>query len=802
MAALLTGLSQGVRNWVQKPGLALLVILVLTLGIGATSAIVTVVHAVLLHPGPFPSPDQLVIVWEKKKDSGEGLVASYPNFRDWKARSHVFKNMACERDWQATLRMDSGPMRLRGVEISKDFARVIGLGPYLGRLASDEDFRPDAPAVVVLSYGFWQRQFGGESGLVGQTINVDGSPRTVIGVLPPHMTVDEPLAGYNAEIFAPLDTRAPWFTRGNRFLRVIGRMRPGMTKDDAASEIAELAEGLATEYPKANKGWTAHVETVRELMVGEVRGALLMLLGAAGFVLLMACINLANLFAVEIGRRRQEFAIRMAMGAGRARLAWQLLVESIPLIGAGGLGGLVLTYWATGAFEAMLPDSIVGTLGSGTTGSMIVVTTLVSALTIILVQLAPVMEVSSVSRHELLAEGAPCAGISRRSQRVRSVLVVMEVAISLLLLIGAGLLIKSLVLLSRVDPGFDHQNILTAEVALPFHKFNKPEQTRRFLGDIFRSLDRDPRVRSVAVANYLPLQGGHFKTHLGGDGEVRRDMQIDLRGVSPRYFSTMGIPLLGGRDFCNDDLQGNIKAVILCEAMADRLWPGQDPIGKQLVIKWGEEVPREVVGVVGNVMNEKIGGPLSSIVYLPYVELPVWTMNFLVGTVELPLALAKDVRSLLRSSDQDIVILNIGTMERLVEAALAKPRVHALFLFSFAVVGFVLAVAGVYGVTSFTVALRTREFAVRMALGASRRDILTAALLQSLWMVGGGVLLGLGGAYLLTSFLTTFLFEVGTLDPLTFAAAATSLGSVSLLAILFSTRSATKVNPAETLKGR
>lgn len=796
---LLAELSQSFQCQFRKPATTLLILLVLTLGIGSTSAVVTIVNSVLFEPLPFRSPDSLVMVWEEAGVKGR-LISSLPNFQDWKTRNHVFESMAFARDCSATLRLDSEPIRIHGAEISEEFFAVLGIEPFVGRLIHSDDFRPDAPPVVVLSYGLWQRHFGGEAELVGRPISVDGSPRTLIGVLPPHVTLDQPLATQKIEVLWPIDPNAPWNIRAARLLRVIARLRLGVTLEQAASEMTTLARTLATEYPEANERWTTRVESLHELMVGDVRLPLLILLGAAALVLFVACTNVANVLAVQTSRRSKEFAIRTAMGALRARLFGQLLIESVPVIVLGAVGGLFMAHWISRGFAPILPTSIVGVLGLGSLGSMIAVTTLVSTVTVVLIQLLPLLELSNIPLAGLLGEGSGGAGQSRRGQRARSTMVILEVALSLILLIGAALLIKSFIVLSRIDLGFNPKKTLTVQFEVPEVKMNEHQEIRRIFDDILGDLERDPRVRFAAVANYLPLKGGNFTVAIGLDTQTWLDWQIDLRATSAEYFSAMNIPLLKGRDFSSDDNSAERAVVILNRTAADRLWPGQDPLGKYVFIKWGERVPREVVGIVGDVRHVTIDVPPRPEAYLPYSQMPVRPMNLVVQTSVEPLALANDVRTLIRSTDQDIIILNVVSMESLVSSTLAKPRLFARLLSAFAVIACVLAVTGSYGVTSFIVSARMPEYGIRIALGAQRKIIVKTIILQGSRLIGLGVVLGIAGAYYLTSFLANLLFEVSPLDPLTFTTMPVALAAVALLANYVPARRATRANPIDILR--
>lgn len=636
--------------------------------------------------------------------------------------------------------------------------------------------------------------------MIGESVSIDGRLRTVIGILPPEVKLDQPMAGHEVEALAPLDASSPWFTRGNRFLRVIARLKRDVSHEQAAAEMRELARSLALEHPETQEGWTVRVKDLRETLVGRARRGLMILLGAALFVLLVACANAANLLAVEAIRRRGELAIRWAMGADRGRLLRQLLGEGLPLVAAAGAGGLLIAWWLTATFSVMLPPAIIRMAGLGTLASMLTVATLVSVSTIFLIQLLPLLELSSMSLSQLLTEGSTASGGSRRLVRIRQGLVVLELTLALILLLGAGLMMKSFLHLTHVELGFEPARALTAGLELPFAKFDQPENARRFYDALFAGLRRDSRVQSVAVVTHLPLDGGNFVVDLSRETGESVDWQIDLRGVSPQYFETMGIPLLAGRSLTEGDATTAADGVVVNCTAARRLWGDQDPIGRRLIVGWGEPVPREVVGVVADVRHEKIDGPARPEAYVPYAQMPFWAMTLVVRSSVEPLLVADFVRRQVREVDQDVVIVKLEPLAERVASALREPGLFARLMLAFAAICFVLAAIGIYGVMARVVSTRARELGLRMALGARRWEVIGPVLRQGLRLVAVSILLGLTGAGLLSSFLASMLFEVSALDPVAFIAVPLAFLSVALVAILIPARKAVRVDPAVALR--
>jgi putative ABC transport system permease protein len=794
-------LRHGLRSLRRRPGLSLLIVVTLALGIGAASTVLGLAEAVLVRALPFHSPERLVVIGEVLKSSpGEQRVSSYPNYLDWKARNHVFESMAVSRPTSPTLRLPAEPVRVLGAEVSQEFFPLLGLRTELGRPLAPGDFRPGATPVAVLSHRLWQQRFGGDRREVGRTVSLDEKPVTIIGVLPAGTPLDEPVVIGPADLLQPLVVPAndPFSGRGVRYMRVLARLREGVPVEQAAAEMESLATALAAEYPKTNLDAGVRVESLREVAVASSRPALLGLLGGAALLLLIACANAANILLVQLSARRKDLAVRSALGADRTRLFRQLALESVPLGVLAFLLGLLLTVWAWDTFAALLPASIVHLTGLAIDGRVVAATALVSLLTLVLVDLLPFLELSRLPLRPLLAGDSAGAGESGSSRRLRDVLVAGELALSLALLIGAGLLVRSLLRLSRVDLGLRPERVLAFHLDLP--GYDEPARVRQLLAGLAARLEGRPGVRSAAVVVNLPLkEGANMSTGVGLRPQEWLDWRIDLNSVSPGYFSTLGIPLLAGRDFSPREMEGQPSVVILNAMAANRLWPGENALGKRVVLDFMSPDPREVVGVVGDVREASPEAPPHPEAYLPYPQTFFGSANVVVHTAIDPLRVAGDVRRQVHALDASLPISDMTTLDQLVAGKTATPLTDARILSSFAFVGVVLATIGVYGVTSFVVSQRRREAGIRIAFGAQDRDVVRAFVAPNVRWIVLGLLLGLGGGYLLSRLLASTLFEISPLDPWTFAAMPLLLMAVALWASWLPARKAAAVDPVQAL---
>jgi putative ABC transport system permease protein len=690
-----------------------------------------------------------------------------------------------------------------GAEVSESFIPLLRLQPALGRLLAPGDFRPGAEPVVVLSQRLWTQRFGGDARLLGRPIVLDGAPATVVGVLPEATPLDEPVVIGNVDLLKPLAVApgSPFAGRGFRALRVLGDLREGVGRTQAAAEMRQIGRRLEAAHPETNKDLRLRVEPLREVAVAGSRPILLALLGAAALLLLIAAVNAASVRLVDLSVRRRDFAVRNALGAQRGHLFCQLLRESLPLVGMGFLLGLLLTIWVWDTFVALLPPAVIHLSGLGVGAGVVAVTALVSLLALVLVDLLPFLEVTRLSLPTLLNQGPTRAGESAASRRSRNLLVAAEIALTLALLIGAGLLVRSLARLSRVEMGFRPERVLALDLDLGSSASAEPRRARIFFATLLRSLEGRRDLRSAAVVVNLPLQaGGNMSTGLGLRPKSLLSWQIDLNGVSPGYFATLGIPLLRGRDFsARETADDQSPVVILSATAARRLWGGEEPVGKRVILDWMNPVPREVIGVVGDLREIGPATPAHPEAYLPFPQLFFGAAHLVIHTTGDPLPMAATVRREIRALDRGIPLGDAVTLEQLAAAKVASPATDARILGSFAVTGLILATLGVYGVTAFAVAQRRQELGVRIALGAQPANVIRTILVQSARWIALGLLLGLGGGALLSRLLAGVLYEVEPLDPWTFLAMPLFLLAVALWAGYVPARKAARLHPLTAL---
>jgi predicted permease len=798
----------GGRTLVKSPGFTLVAVAALALGIGANTAIFSVVNAVLLRPLPFKNPDQLVMIWENATHLGFPKNTPSPaNFLDWQRQSTVFTGMAALAQRNFNLTGVGEPERLDGRRVSANLFDILGVRPRLGRGLQPQDDKPGTH-VVLLSDGLWQRRFGADPAIVGRAINLNGESFTVVGVMPPGIQ----LPGYSNwrdQLWVPMAFPAEEAAaRGDHYLEVIARLKPGVTLEQARAEMDTIAARLAQQYPQENLRIGATVNPLHEEVVGEIRPALLILLGAVAFVLLIACANVANLLLARAAVRQKEIALRLALGATRSRLVRQLLAESILLAVLGGAVGLFLAFIGLDLLKQFIPDGITQRDAIAIDGRVFGFTALVAIVTGFVFGLVPAAQASHFSLNEALKEGGRDSVGGGKGVRLRGLLVITEVAVSFVLLIGAGLLINSFFHLRNLDPGFRADHLLTAKIEMSETKY--PDRAHRvpFLDEILRRVRVLPGVESVALAGNLPLtyNGDSMAIAVEGIPDPPPDQRLDViyRAVGPGYFHTMGIPLLQGRDFNDrDTTDERTYKVIVSEKLAEHYWPGQNPIGKRL--KAGSttsEGPwREVVGVVKDVrQNDFIAQPKMQI-YLSYRQLRDLAPNALVIRTSVdPLSLANAVRNAIWAVDKDQPVSDIESMEHIVAGAVARQRFSMLLLGLFAGLALVLAAVGIYGVMSYSVTQRRREIGIRMALGAQKHDVLAMTLRQGLRLTFLGLAIGMTGALLLTRLMSALLFGVSATDPITFGAITLILAAVAVLASYIPALRSMKVDPVIALR--
>jgi putative ABC transport system permease protein len=800
-------LRYGARMLLRSPGFAVAAVLSLALGIGANTAIFSVVNAVLLKPLPYDHADQIMRLWTTQPERGAlRLPFSAPNFVDLKEQNRVFTDMAVFRGWPFILTGAGEPLSVFGHRVSASFFTVLGVKPLLGHGFLYEEDSPGNDRVVIISYGLWQSHFAADPGIIGRSLTVNDISRTVVGVMPPGFRFQsQENAIWIPMAFTPADLNR---RVGNTF--VLARLRPGVARQQAQAEMNTLAARLETHYPDSNRGKGISVTPLREDMVGDSSKALWVLLGAVGFVLLIACANVANLQLTRALGRRKELAVRVALGATRLRLIRQLLTESaiLSLLG-GGLGLLfariglrLLTSLMTGQAPRIEGDGINHIEEAGISGIVLGFTLLLSILTGFLFGLLPAFQASKPVNEALKEGGA--ASVSLRRQRVRGAFVIAEVALSIALLAGAGLMIKSFLRLQQVDPGFNPERLLTLETFLPPTRYPKAQQQAAFYQQVGRRLAAVPGIQSVGASIGPPFTGASIGVGFNIEGRAAtspgEQLVASYRAISPNYFQTMGVPLLKGRDFSDGDNSEAPGVTIINQSFARRFFPNEDPVGKRLDIGDGYNRTREIVGVVGDTKANSLKEPGPAEMYVVYLQRPWQWIRYAVRTSAEPESLAPAIRAAVWSVDKDIPINNLKTMERLIAETTTEPRFYLIMLSVFAAIALILSAVGVYGVMSHTVAQRRHEIGVRMALGAGTTDVLKLIVGQGMALALIGVALGLAGAFALTRTLTTLLFTVGPTDPAVFALIALMIVGVALLASLIPARRAVRVNPVVALR--
>ncbi|MGH9852713.1 MAG: ABC transporter permease [Blastocatellia bacterium] len=802
MQMLWQDLRYSARMLVKKPGFTLIAVITLALGIGANTAIFSVVHTLLLRPLPFPEPDRLVVLAGKGKETLLGGTVAYPDYEDWRARAQSFEDMACFLNTGLNLTGVDPPVAAPSRRVSWNFFPMLGVKPQLGRLFSDQDDRPGATPTALISHGVWTEKFGGDPGVIGKTISLNGAPFEVIGVLPPGFEFLR-----RDDIYVPLGL---WFTPGHNILKrsnhfplyVLGRLKRGITVEQARVEMEAISRQLEREYPQTNSNWIATAARIADLQVENVRPVLLVLLGAVGFVLLIACVNVANLMLVRAAGREREVAVRLALGAGRSRIVRQLLTESALIAGLGGAAGLLIGAWGIEGLTALVPPELARLDQVRLNGTVLMFTLGVSALTGLLFGLLPALRASRTDLSAALKEGGRSAAGSSW-ERARKGLLVAEVGLALVLLIGAGLMLRTLYQLTRVDPGFNAENLLTVQFSLPGRTYNI-ERRLAFFRECRARIEALPGVSSAAFAMSLPIAGWNWgSTFIVADRPAEKSWAV-FTPVSANYFETMGVRLLRGRVFNEAEMADSAPVTMINESLARRLWPNEDPVGKRL--KQGsaeiQAAWREVIGVVSDVKWTAVDQDAPSHVYLPLALRNSDRVGLVVRTTDKPLALASTVERTIRSIDKDLPV-TIRSMDQLMGNAIARQRLTMALMASFAILALALAGVGVYGVMSYAVEQRRRELGVRLALGAQTSDVLRLVVRQGMTLAGAGVVIGAAAALALAKLMTGFsslLFGVKATDPATFALIALLLLAVALLACWIPARRATKVDPMIALR--
>ncbi len=789
------------RTLLRSPVTTAVALVTLALGIGANTAIFSVISGVMLEPLPYEQPEELVRIWESNPSRGyPRFSVSPPNFDDWRKQNRSFERIVMFEPTRYNLTGGERPEVILGTAVSYDFFELFGVKPALGRTFRKEEGEPGKGTVAILSHAFWKRRFGGDPKAVGRTITLDGRIYNVVGIAPETFKVPA-----KRDVWVPRDAAIDPQERGAHYLGVIARLKDGVGLESARTEMVGLTARLERAYPDSNTGWTSVVIPMREAIVEDVRPALLTLMVAVGFVLLIACANVANLLLARAATREREMAIRTALGANRRRLVRQMLVESLVLFTAGGLLGLGVAKVVTRALVAMNPD-VPRADAIDLDPGVLLFTLGLALLTGLVFGFIPALSASTGKVYEALKEGGR-AMAGGRSRLARNVLVLGEVAIALVLLVGAGLLIQSFSKLSGVDPGFRPEGVLTADISIPAFKYAEEAQQEVFFGQLQERLRAIPGVEAASTVTPLPLGGGGFLLVFSVEGrplpKTGEETASNVRITSPDYFKTMGIPLLQGRAFDDRDREGSLRVAVVNRTFADKTFPGESPLGKRMT--FGDPTAPDtewltIVGVVGDVRHDQLGEESGMEAYWSQLQSPSTETTIVLRTAGDPGQLVGPLRDALREIDADVPLDKVRPMEQVVSEALSQNRFKTLLLGFFAGIALLLAAVGVYGVISYTVAQRTHEIGIRMALGARPREVLRLVVRQGMTLVLLGVVAGLALAGYAVRFLSDQMYGMSAFDPMTFALVPLVLAAVALVANLLPALRATRVDPLEALR--
>ena len=801
MDTLIKDLRYGVRSFLKRPGFLVIAVSTLALGIGATTAMFTVVNSVLLRPLPFPEPERIVLF--EGVNPRQGITESnmsVPDIADWQKQAQSFDQIAAFFSGGVFISTGEEVERVRAAAVSPEFFPLFKTNPISGRTLQPDDMQQGREAAVVISHSLWQGRFGGTADVVGRKITLNGKPANVVGIMPAGFTYPR-----DCEVWTPLPLEPAKEARENRFVSVVTRLKPGVSLVQAQTEMDTINQRLAQNYVDTNSGWSVRLTELRESLVGELRTSLLILLGAVAFVLLIACANVANLLLARAVSRQKEIAVRTALGASRLRVVRQLLTESVLLSVVSGLLGLALSLWFIKLLLAITPPNTPRLSEIGIDWRVFAFTFAVTILAGVLFGLFPALQTSRPNLNETLKDSGRRGAETSGRNRVGSLLIVSEIALSFILLAGAGLLIKSFLHLREINPGFNPDHILTMRVTLPPGKYAQGEPRAQIYKQLIESVRATPGVQSAGLVLSLPLGGDSFNVGRGVIREGRPmtpDEQTNAQHlpVSPDYFQTLQIPLKAGRLFTDQDTLQSTKVAIVNETMARALWPNENPIGRRFIVWRDEKFAREVVGVVGDTKGSLDEEPGQQM-YVPYAQDPTWgSLSLVVRTTGEPTALAGSVREAIRAVERGAPNYNLKTMNDVVSTSAAPRRVPMLLLSAFAGVAMLLAMLGIYGVTSYYVTQRTHEIGVRMALGAQIVDVLKLVLRRAMLLALIGIGIGVAGAVALTRYLTSLLFGVKPIDTLTFIAVAAVMAVVVLVACLVPARRAAKIDPLEALR--
>ncbi|HXD34162.1 MAG TPA: ABC transporter permease [Pyrinomonadaceae bacterium] len=809
METIFKDIRYAARSLAKRPGFTAIAVLTLGLGIGANTAIFSLINALVLSPPLIKDPESVVAVWATPTNKRIEGFASYLDLQDWRARNHSFEDIAGFKQNGFNLINNGEAERIQGMRVTTNFFPLMRVGLFRGRNFTPEEDRRESQPVAILSYESWQSRFGGNEAILNQLVTLNGKPHVIIGILPPKFQF--PLSVKDAEIWTTVSGEGGNLPeRGAHVLLAVGRLKSGISINQAESEMATVAANMAAEYPKTNKDTTVYLVSAHEQIVGrDVRRALWLLLGSVGFILLIACTNAANLLLVRASARQKEIAIRAALGAGRWHLARQMIVESVMLSLLAGATGVLIAGWGLGAIRLYGANQLPRLDEVQISGRVLLFTFAVSILTGLLFSLIPTLKASNADVNEVLKSGTRTATSGRSLRFWRDALVVAEIALSLILLVGAGLMIRSFAQLVSVPPGFDPNNVLTGRISLTREIYNNPDECVRYTDEILARLRALPGVESVAFVAPMPFSGGNVGSDFVVAGRPQPDPgkapTANNRSVSEEYFQSMKIALLKGRYFNSQDKRGGVGAAIVNQALADRYFANEEPIGKRISgiganQNDGDPEIWEIVGVVGDVHHSSLTKAATPEIYLPYRQNAWGWGNFLIRTKGDPSVLADSFRREIRAVDKTVPITNVKPLTAAISDTVTQSRFYTFLFGLFGALGLLLTMTGVYGVISYTVSQRTQEIGIRMALGATRQNVVRLVLMQGLVLSVIGAVVGLAVSFALTRVIVSLLFAITPTDLTTFGIATGVLFGAALLASYVPARRATKVDPLVALR--
>jgi predicted permease len=798
-----------VRMLRKNPGFTAVAVLTLALGIGANTTIFSIVYAMLLKPLPYSQPEQLLTVFEAQPQAGVKATGwSYANFAEVREQNRIFSDMAGSQQHQLTLTGRGEPSVVSTSVVTPELFSVFGQRPLMGRAFYPEDGKPGAPAAVILSENLWRGSFGADPNVIGTSINLDKRSFTIVGVMPAVFRF--PILTESQQLWIPL-VQDPLFgswmeRRGGHWLRVTGRLKPGVSTTQVQAELDEIGARLAKEFPAENDGWSIRFMPLKQLIVGDVKSALLVLLGAVGLVLLIACANIANLLLTRATSRAREIAVRSALGAGRSRIVRQLLSETLVLGMLGGLAGIALAYAGVYGLTSLMPRDVPQVNAIRVDNFVLGFALLLSGVASGAFGLAPALFAANSNLQSSLREGGARSGESGNRRRVRGFLAAGEIALAMALLVAAGLLLRSFSKLMAVGPGFDAQHVVQADISLPRFQYSMPQQWAAFSEELLTRLQSEPGMRDAAVVVPRPMTDGFV--NLGFDivgnpaVSLGTSRTANYVSVSPDYFRVMEIPLLSGRLFDRHDVSSSPRVSLISETMARIYFANQNPLGKQILFGFPPDIgtAREIVGVVGDVRDVALGQDPGAMMYVPYAQAPFWGANVVVRSTLSPASVAGAIRRNVQQIDKDLPVTDVAMMKDSIDATVAQPKFRTFLLALFAAMALVLAATGIFGVISYSVSRRTNEIGIRVALGASRNTILRMVLRETLVLTCAGLALGVPAALAASHLLGHMLFNVSANDPATLSAVAFTLALVAAIAGYIPARRAMRVDPMVALR--